>query len=59
MPWFALGGIDAGNVAKVVAAGAERVAVIRAIADSLDPERAAAELRAALEGRYTGPAVPR
>jgi thiamine-phosphate pyrophosphorylase len=59
MPWFALGGIDSGNVAEVVAAGAKRVAVIRAIADSPDPERAAAELRAALEGRYTGPAVPR
>jgi thiamine-phosphate pyrophosphorylase len=48
MPWFALGGIDAGNVGEVVAAGAERIAVIRAIADAPDPERAAAELRALL-----------
>ena len=45
-PWFALGGIDAGNAADVVAAGAERLAVIRAIADAPDPERAARELRA-------------
>src|SRR5207237_192278 len=50
-PWFAIGGIDAGNVREVVAAGAERVAVVRAIADAPDAERAAALLRAALDGR--------
>jgi thiamine-phosphate pyrophosphorylase len=47
-PWFAIGGIDASNVADVVAAGARRIAVLRAIGDADDPERAAAELRAAL-----------
>lgn len=47
-PWFAIGGIDATNVAQVVAAGAERVAVVRAIGDANDPENAARELRAAL-----------
>jgi thiamine-phosphate pyrophosphorylase len=47
-PWFAIGGIDAGNVRDVVAAGAERVAVVRAIGDAPDPERAAAALRAEL-----------
>ena len=47
-PWFAIGGIDASNIGDVVAAGAERVAVVRAICDAEDPERAAAELRAAL-----------
>jgi len=47
-PWFAIGGIDASNVADVVAAGASRVAVVRAIGDAADPERAAAELSAAL-----------
>jgi len=47
-PWFAIGGIDGGNVRDVVAAGAERVAVLRAVCDAPDPERAAAELRAAL-----------
>ena len=47
-PWFAIGGIDATNVAAVVAAGASRVAVVRAICDAPDPERAAAELLAAL-----------
>ena len=48
-PWFAIGGIDGGNVGDVVAAGARRVAVVRAIGDAADPERAARELREALE----------
>ncbi len=47
-PWFAIGGIDESNVADVVAAGARRIAVVRAIVDADDPERAAASLRAAL-----------
>jgi thiamine-phosphate pyrophosphorylase len=49
MPWFAIGGIDASNVADVVAAGATRIAVVRAIGEAPDPERAARELRNALE----------
>jgi thiamine-phosphate pyrophosphorylase len=48
VPWFAIGGIDESNVADVVTAGAERVAVVRAITEAPDPERAAAVLRAAL-----------
>lgn len=48
MPWFAIGGIDEANVEDVVAAGATRIAVVRAIAEAGDPERAAAALRAAL-----------
>jgi len=47
-PWFAIGGIDETNVADVVAAGARRIAVVRAICDAPDPERAARALRAAL-----------
>jgi thiamine-phosphate pyrophosphorylase len=47
-PWFAIGGIDAKNVRDVVAAGARRIVVVRAIRDAADPERAAAELREAL-----------
>jgi thiamine-phosphate pyrophosphorylase len=58
-PWFAIGGIDRENVPEVVAAGADRIAVVRAICDAPDPETAAAELRVALPARYTGPAVPR
>jgi thiamine-phosphate pyrophosphorylase len=48
VPWFAIGGIDESNVAQVVAAGAARIAVVRAIGDAADPERAAAALRGAL-----------
>jgi thiamine-phosphate pyrophosphorylase len=47
-PFFAIGGIDPGNVAEVAAAGAERVAVVRAIRDAANPRAVAAELRAAV-----------
>ena len=51
-PWFAIGGIDLGNLDEVVAAGARRVVVVRAITDAEDPGAAAAafagRLRAAL-----------
>jgi thiamine-phosphate pyrophosphorylase len=49
-PWFAIGGIDERNVADVVAAGATRIAVVRAIGDAVDPEEAARTLREALPG---------
>jgi thiamine-phosphate diphosphorylase len=42
--WFAIGGIDAGNVEQVVSAGAERVCVVRAIRDAEDPRAAATTL---------------
>ena len=48
VPFFAIGGIDATNVADVVAAGAERIVVVRAIRDADDPAAAARVLRAAL-----------
>jgi thiamine-phosphate pyrophosphorylase len=48
VPWFAIGGIDAGNAADVVAAGATRIAVVRAIGDAADPEAAARKLRGSL-----------
>jgi thiamine-phosphate pyrophosphorylase len=47
-PWFAIGGIDEANVAAVVAAGAVRIAVVRAIGDAPDPEAVAAHLARAL-----------
>ena len=48
LPWFAIGGIDTTNIAEVVAAGAERAVVVRAIRDAADPAEAARELRGAL-----------
>jgi thiamine-phosphate pyrophosphorylase len=53
-PWFAIGGIDPGNVREVIDAGASRVVVVRAIRDADDPRAAAAELRAALEEAEVG-----
>jgi thiamine-phosphate pyrophosphorylase len=47
-PWFAIGGIDVQRVRAVADAGAERVAVVRAIRDAADPRAAAAALRDAL-----------
>jgi thiamine-phosphate pyrophosphorylase len=48
VPFFAIGGIHRGNAASVIEAGARRVAVVRAIAEAPDPERAARELRTLL-----------
>jgi thiamine-phosphate pyrophosphorylase len=48
LPFFAIGGIDADNVEATIEAGAERVAVVRAIADAAEPEVAAHTLRKAL-----------
>lgn len=41
LPWFAIGGIDLGNLPLVLSAGAARVAVVRAVAAASDPEGAA------------------
>ena len=48
--WFAIGGIDLDNVGRVVASGARRAVVVRAIRDAADPEAAARSLREALDG---------
>lgn len=48
-PWFAIGGIDLRTLPRVLAAGARRVVVVRAITEAPDPERAARELRSALD----------
>jgi thiamine-phosphate pyrophosphorylase len=44
VPWFAIGGINTGNVAEVVEAGARRICVVRAIKEADDPAAAAREL---------------
>lgn len=48
-PWFAIGGIDASNLDEVVAAGAQRVVVVRAITEAADATAAARRLLAALD----------
>ncbi|MER6616078.1 thiamine phosphate synthase [Streptomyces xantholiticus] len=50
-PWFAIGGIDAGNLDEVLDAGARRVVVVRAITEADDPGAAAAGLAKRIRAR--------
>jgi thiamine-phosphate pyrophosphorylase len=45
VPFFAIGGLHAGNIDEVLAAGATRACVLRAVANTDDPQRAARALR--------------
>ncbi|MGF2945523.1 thiamine phosphate synthase [Mycobacterium sp. Lab-001] len=47
-PWFAIGGIDAQRLPDVLAAGARRIVVVRAITAAEDPRAAAQRLKSAL-----------
>lgn len=58
VPFFAIGGIDALTIEPVLAAGARRVAVVRAIAAAADPFQAALELSRRLQARTAGLAGP-
>jgi thiamine-phosphate pyrophosphorylase len=49
-PWFAIGGIDLTNVDQVLARGATRVVVVRALTEAADPAAAARALAARLAG---------
>ncbi|MFE7133922.1 thiamine phosphate synthase [Streptomyces sp. NPDC057638] len=50
-PWFAIGGIDAGNLDQVLDAGARRIVVVRAITEADDPAAATADLAQRLKER--------
>jgi thiamine-phosphate pyrophosphorylase len=54
VPFFAIGGITAANVGAVRAAGAVRVAVVRALTEAEDPERAARRLKHELTASEPG-----
>ncbi|MFI4985414.1 MAG: thiamine phosphate synthase [Solirubrobacterales bacterium] len=54
-PFFAIGGLHAGNLAATLDAGAQRAVVLRAIAEADDPERAARALRKLLDERPPEP----
>jgi thiamine-phosphate pyrophosphorylase len=47
-PWFAIGGIDLDNLDQVLAAGATRVVVVRALTEAADPRAAAVAFKARL-----------
>jgi thiamine-phosphate pyrophosphorylase len=51
MPWFAIGGIDEERLDEVMASGAYRVVVVRAITEAEDPQAAATRLSNKLRGR--------
>jgi thiamine-phosphate pyrophosphorylase len=51
IPWVAIGGIDLGNIGDVMSSGAGRVAVVRAVFASKNPELAAQKLKLQLEGK--------
>jgi thiamine-phosphate pyrophosphorylase len=53
LPVCAIAGITAGNAAEVIAAGADGIAVISALAKAPDPERAARELRAIVDAKLS------
>jgi thiamine-phosphate pyrophosphorylase len=59
VPFFAIGGIDAVNLAAVLAAGARRVAVVRALTQAADPEPTARGLVAQLRSNIGQPAEVR
>jgi thiamine-phosphate pyrophosphorylase len=50
VPWFAIGGIDADNLSEVLQAGAQQVAIVRAVMEAENPTQSAqaivAQLRA-------------
>jgi thiamine-phosphate pyrophosphorylase len=56
-PFFAIGGLNENNIAEVLAAGATRIAVVRAIANAPDPAQAARRLRARLDGGRPQPSL--
>jgi thiamine-phosphate pyrophosphorylase len=47
-PWFAIGGIDPSTLPDVVAAGARRIVVVRAVTEAADPAEAVGSLLAGL-----------
>ncbi|HEV8652069.1 MAG TPA: thiamine phosphate synthase [Actinomycetes bacterium] len=53
VPWFAIGGVGPDTLDEVLAAGATRAVVVRAITGTPDPAAAVAQLRTRLEAAAT------
>ncbi|MGF1569965.1 MAG: thiamine phosphate synthase [Nodosilinea sp.] len=58
LPWFAIGGINTDNLADVLQAGAERVAVVRAIIEAENPTLIAQYFAAQTNHRHTFQTLP-
>jgi thiamine-phosphate pyrophosphorylase len=54
VPFFAIGGLDAGNLGAAIDAGARRAVVLRAITEAEDPRSAARALRELLDAEPLG-----
>ena len=48
IPWFAIGGLDENNLGEAIAAGAKRVAVVRALMKAEHPDLIARQMRSLL-----------
>ena len=48
IPWFAIGGLDENNLGEAIAAGAKRVAVVRALMKAEHPDLIAKQMRSLL-----------
>jgi len=59
VPFFAIGGIDPGNLAAVIAAGGLRVAVVRALTEAADPKASAQAMRMQLDAAWQSPPAER
>ncbi len=53
LPWFAIGGIDIDNLDGVIKAGAKRIAVVRSLMQSNDPEVVARAMKQKLLSQET------
>ena len=53
VPFYAIGGIDAQNLDEVLAAGGDRVAVVRALMAAEDPTAASQQFIARLQAAHT------
>jgi thiamine-phosphate pyrophosphorylase len=51
VPFFAIGGLNVGNLGEAIEAGARRAVVLRAIAEAEDPQSAARALREQLDAK--------
>ena len=52
IPFLCIGGIDATNLQQILSTSAERIAVVRAVCASADPQEAAAALKHQLTARH-------
>lgn len=57
-PFFAIGGIDLATLSAVVDAGAQRVAVLRALTDADDPARVARQMKQLLQAARARAGTP-